>query len=106
MNVFVFVEIFYLFNCRSLTKSMFQLGLFSNPWLFVGVSLMVILQLLYTYVPAMNWMFHGAPVHPAAWGYILAAGFIVYLVIGLEKWIRLRTISGRHAQDIETFSAA
>ena len=90
VNVFVFVEIFYLLNCRSLTKSMFQLGLFSNPWLFVGVSLMVLLQLLYTYVPAMNWMFHGAPIPPAAWGYILAAGFIVYLVIGFEKWLRQR----------------
>ena len=90
VNVFVFVEIFYLLNCRSLTKSMFQLGLFSNPWLFFGVSLMVLLQLLYTYVPAMNWMFHGAPIPLEAWAYILIAGFIVYLVIGFEKWLRQR----------------
>ena len=30
VNVFVMAELFYLFNCRSLTKSMFQLGVFSN----------------------------------------------------------------------------
>ena len=104
VNVFVFVEIFYLLNCRSLTKSMFQLGLFSNPWLFVGVSLMVILQLLYTYVPAMNWMFHGAPIPPAAWGYILVAGLIVYLVIGFEKWLRQRATRGSQEKKTETSS--
>ena len=104
VNVFVFVEIFYLLNCRSLTKSMFQLGLFSNPWLFVGVSLMVLLQLLYTYVPAMNWMFHGAPIPAAAWGYILAAGLIVYLVIGFEKWLRQRATTVSQPKKTETSS--
>ncbi len=29
-NVFVFGELFYLFNCRSLTHSMFSLGIFSR----------------------------------------------------------------------------
>ena len=95
VNVFVFGEIFYLFNCRSLTKSMFQLGLFSNPWLFAGVSLMTLLQLLYTYLPPMNWMFHGAPIPARTWGYILAAGFIIYVVIGFEKWLRQRAVSAR-----------
>jgi cation-transporting P-type ATPase F len=33
VNVFVMVELFYLFNCRSLTKSMFAIGLFSNRWI-------------------------------------------------------------------------
>lgn len=90
VNVFVMVQLFYLFNCRSLTKSMFQLGLFSNPWLFGGVSLMIALQLLYTYLPAMNWMFHGAPISLGAWGRIVAAGFLVYLIVGFEKWIKRR----------------
>ena len=38
VNVIVMVELFYLFNCRSLTKSMFQLGVRSNPWIWVGVG--------------------------------------------------------------------
>ena len=36
VNLFVTVELFYLFNCRSLTKSMFELGLLSNRWIAVG----------------------------------------------------------------------
>lgn len=93
VNVFVFGEIFYLLNCRSLTKSMFELGLFSNPWLFGGVFLMVVLQLFYTYMPAMNWMFHAAPIPPKAWIYIILSGAVIYVVIGFEKWVRRRAKS-------------
>ncbi|MGV8075419.1 MAG: cation-transporting P-type ATPase [Syntrophobacteraceae bacterium] len=93
VNVFVVVEMFYLLNCRSLTKSMFQLGLFSNPWLFGGLTLMAVLQLLYTYLPSMNWMFHGAPISYGSWGRILLAGLVVYLVIGVEKWVCTRSRS-------------
>ncbi len=33
LNLFVAVEAFYLFNCRSLTRSMWQVGLFTNRWI-------------------------------------------------------------------------
>lgn len=95
VNVFVMVELFYLFNCRSLTKSMFRLGFFSNPPLFGGVAIMLILQALYTYLPAMNWMFHSAPISPEAWGRILAVALISSFVVGVEKWLRQRTAAGK-----------
>ncbi len=96
VNVFVMVELFYLFNCRSLTKSMFQIGLFSNLWLFAGVAIMSALQLLFTYWPTMNWLFHSAPISLEAWGRIAAAGVVVYLIVGFEKWVRQR-LAGRKA---------
>ena len=37
-NVIVFVQLFYLFNCRSLSRSSWSLGAFSNPWLLAGVA--------------------------------------------------------------------
>ncbi len=88
VNVFVMAELFYLFNCRSLKKSVFALGLFSNPWVWGGVTIMLLLQLLYTYLPAMNWMFHSAPIGLEAWGRILAVSVLVFFVIGIEKWLR------------------
>lgn len=101
VNVFVMVELFYLFNCRLLTKSMFQVGFFANPWVFLGVSVMTALQLLYTYLPSMNWMFHSAPISIEAWGRILAVSFIAYSVVGAEKWVR-RTIAGRRKRKEES----
>ncbi|MDZ4164857.1 MAG: cation-transporting P-type ATPase [Smithellaceae bacterium] len=91
VNVFVLVELFYLFNCRSLTESMFRLGFFSNPLLFVGVTIMLILQVLFTYLPAMNIMFHSTPISFGAWGRILAVSMLTSFVVGSEKWLRRRS---------------
>jgi Ca2+-transporting ATPase len=87
VNVFVMVELFYLFNCRSFTRSMFSIGLFSNPWIIAGSAAMIGLQLLFTYVPAMNLIFHSAPVPMDAWLRIVAVGVFGYLVVGAEKWL-------------------
>jgi cation-transporting P-type ATPase F len=88
VNVFVMVQLFYLFNCRSLTKSMFQLGLFSNLWVVVGVCTMVALQMAFTYVPVMNQLMHSAPIGWDAWWRILLTAVVAYLIVGLEKWTR------------------
>jgi cation-transporting ATPase F len=93
VNVFVFVELFYLFNCRSLTKTMFQVGLFSNRWILLGVAGMIVLQLLFTYVPIMNRLFHSAPIGWEAWLRILGTGLATYLIIEAEKWIGRRWTS-------------
>jgi len=91
VNVFVIGEIFYLFNCRSLTRSMFSLGVFSNPWLVLGVAVMVLLQLGLTYLPAMNAVFHTAPIGLDAWGLITVVGVTIYAVVGFEKALRRRS---------------
>ena len=90
VNVFVMAELFYLFNCRSLERTMFHVGLFSNPWIWRGVAAMTVLQLLLTYVPAMNRLFHTAPIDGPAWGLVLAAAVTVYVVVEVETWLRLQ----------------
>jgi Ca2+-transporting ATPase len=88
VNVFVFGEIFYLFNCRSLRHTMFRIGLFSNRWVLVGVGLMLLLQLLFTYLPAMHTAFGSQSIGLREWGQIIGVSLIVYIVIEIEKWIR------------------
>lgn len=90
VNIFVFGEIFYLFNCRSLRQSMFRIGLFSNRWVLGGVGLMVLFQLLFTYLPVMNSAFGSRPIAIRDWTIIIGASSIVYCVIEFEKWIRRR----------------
>jgi magnesium-transporting ATPase (P-type) len=88
VNMFVFGELFYLFNCRSLRYSMFVLGVFSNRWLVLGVSVMVLLQVLFTYSPAMNHLFGTAPMDMTEWAWVLSGGLAIYMVVGAEKWLR------------------
>ena len=88
VNMFVFGELFYLFNCRSLRYSMFRLGVFSNRWLVLGVSGMTLLQVLFTYSPAMNQLFGSAPMGRAEWTWVLSGGLAIYAVVGIDKWLR------------------
>jgi magnesium-transporting ATPase (P-type) len=90
INVFVVGQTFYLFNCRSLDRSMFRIGVFSNRWLTGGVLTMAGLQALLTYAPFMQDLFHTAAIDAEAWIGITAVGLGVYGAVGAEKWLRRR----------------
>ncbi|PCI21842.1 MAG: carbonate dehydratase [Piscirickettsiaceae bacterium] len=94
VNVFVFGELFYLFNCRSLTQPMVKIGFFSNPWLLVGVSCMTLLQLFFTYSPLMNQLFQTAPIGLGDWAQIFFVSFIIYFSVKLEKYYGLIRAKG------------
>ncbi len=93
VNTFIVIELFYLFNCRSLSKSVFELGLFSNIWVFAGVSGMLFLQIIYTYLPFMNRLFQSTAIGVDSWIRITLAGVVAYLIVELEKKMRAKTRS-------------
>lgn len=94
VNVFVMIEMIYLLNCRSLTKSMFHLGVFSNPMIIIGMLTMLLLQLLYTYAPFMQQAFKSAPIGGKEWLMIAILALTAYFLVGLEKWINGRRRRG------------
>jgi len=96
VNLFVMIELAYLFNCRSLTKSMFKIGIFSNPWVLFGSAAMIVLQLLYTYTPVMNRIFQSEPISGRDWLLIIAVSMAVHAVIGAEKWLRYHVFEKPH----------
>jgi Ca2+-transporting ATPase len=92
VNVFVFGEVFYLFNCRSITHPVWALGFFSNPPLWAGVAVMTLLQMMYTYLPVFNTVFQSSPMGLPEWGMVLASGLMIFWVVEIEKWIRRRSV--------------
>ncbi|MET9232270.1 HAD-IC family P-type ATPase [Lentzea sp. NPDC003310] len=88
VNVFVGAQIAYLANCRSLERWRPSTG--PNRWLLVGVALTVALQLLLTYVPFMNQLFHTAPLGWQPWLVVFMLSVAAYLVVELEKWRQRR----------------
>ncbi len=88
INVIVLVEIAYLFNCRSLNHSFMTIGPFSNRWALVGALMMLGAQLLFTYTPLMNKLFHTAPLSVESWLRIATVAVISFIAVELEKWIR------------------
>jgi len=88
VNVVVGIEMCYLLNCRSLSHSMFQLGVFSNRWLLVSWLVMAALQGMFTYAPFMHQVMASAPMSLASWGRVLAVSSLGYILIELEKLAR------------------
>jgi Ca2+-transporting ATPase len=90
VNVIVMVQSFYLLNCRSRTRSIFSIGLFSNSWLLAGIATTWLAQLAFTYLPVMNHLFHTAPLRAEVWLYIVAVGMLTFAAVEWEKWLRFR----------------
>lgn len=90
VNVFVMMEMFYLFNCRSLTQPFWQLGWFTNLWVWAGAGAMLVLQLAFTYLPLFHQMFGTAAIGINDWLLIVLCGFAAMAVVGVEKYLRQR----------------
>ena len=97
INVIVLVQAAYLLNCRSLTHSLFKIGLFTNRWVLVGSVTMLGLQLLVTYAPWMNRLFHTAPINLESWIRIVAIVLFAFTIVEIEKWLRFGRRSAARA---------
>ena len=85
VNVIVLIQLFYLLNCRSLTRTIFSIGFLSNRWLLAGIGLMLTMQLLFTYAPPLQSIFRTSGIGLLQWGVALAAGLVAFLVVEAEK---------------------
>jgi len=100
VNALVFFEVCYLFNCRSITGPILgRGGPASNRWAWVAVATVVVLQLLYTYLPISQTLFDMRPVALQHWLLIAGMGLGLFLFIEIEKACvrRWRDRRNRHA---------
>lgn len=81
-------QIFYMFNCRSLKDSVFKIGLFSNPAVYIGVATIVVLQAAFIFAPPLQAVFSSSALSPADIGKAILAGAVILPLVSLEKWWR------------------
>jgi len=87
VNIFVFVELFYLFSCKELQKSIFKTNIFNNKLLLLGVALMSFVQITFTHASFMNIMFKSEGLNLATWAEILVIGIGVIFVVEIKRYI-------------------
>ncbi len=85
VNMFVFIELFFLFSCKSLDKSIFQVNLLKNPYMLFGVTAMVVLQALFTYHPFMQVLFKSQSLSFETWMSIVAVSLGVIPLVEFKK---------------------
>ncbi len=84
----VFFQVFYLLTCRSLKGTMFSVGVFSNPKVFIGIAGIILLQLGFVYLPFMQSLFNSADMGVVSWLRAILSGAVVLPVVAIEKWLR------------------
>lgn len=89
LNTIVLFEVFYLFNSKSLHEYVFK-QILSNRFMLLGVSTVLLLQVLITYHPAMNSLLHTAPLSPLQWLKILLVSSSVFFTVEFLKYLRKR----------------
>jgi Ca2+-transporting ATPase len=90
VNTIVMVETAYLFSCRSLSHSLFHVGLFTNKFALAGAGAMILLQVFFTYSPVMNQLFQSVPLEAGTWWGIAGVAVFSFIAVEIEKHLRFR----------------
>jgi magnesium-transporting ATPase (P-type) len=98
VNAITIGQIFYLLNSRYLLDSSVSLKAhLGNKFLPLGIGVVIILQLLFTYAPALQALFDNEAVPLRVWPWLLVGGVVFFLVVELEKMMIRSSASLRSA---------
>jgi Ca2+-transporting ATPase len=84
-TVLSLLQMSHVLNCRSLDRSLFRIGIFSNIYLWVAVLLTLVLQVLVVYVPFLQYVFYTVPLAPIDWLLILAIALLPIAAVETRK---------------------
>jgi sodium/potassium-transporting ATPase subunit alpha len=90
----VVMQMMNVFLCRHPLKSSFSFGLFSNPYILLGLAAELALILFIIYTPAGNWLFGTAPIGVEAWLLGLAGAALMGVLEEARKAWRRRGVAG------------
>jgi len=91
---FVFFDMFNALSCRSQTKFIFEIGLFSNKFFVIAVLLSIIGQLAVIYFPPLQYIFQTEALSITDLLYLTCLTSSVFLVNEIRKLIE-RILSKR-----------
>ncbi len=84
-----FTQIFQALGTRSSTQSLFQIGVFSNPVMWLAIAIVLALTLGAMAISAIGQTFLGLiPLAPADYGVALCLGVVLFVAIEIEKAAR------------------
>jgi len=90
VNTLVMFEIFYLFNARYTTASVFNwAGFTGNRFVLIAIAVLVLFQLGFTYLAPMQAVFGTMAIDMITWLQIIVIASSVLFLVELEKyWVR------------------
>jgi magnesium-transporting ATPase (P-type) len=88
VNAITIGQVFYLLNSRFLLDSSLTIaGHRGNKYLPMGIGVVIVLQLLFTYAPPLQAVFGNEAIPLYVWPILIAGGAVFFLVVELEKFV-------------------
>jgi P-type Ca2+ transporter type 2C len=81
----VLIEFFNAFNCRSLEKSLFKVGIWTNKWLLLAIVWEIVLLAIIVYVPALQGPFKTHSLTLEDWVVAVASSSSIFVLFELVK---------------------
>ncbi|MBK1716974.1 HAD-IC family P-type ATPase [Thiocystis violacea] len=98
VNAITIGQVFYLLNSRFLLESSLSFKAhLGNRYLPMGIAAVVVLQLLFTYAPPLQYLFHNEAIPLMVWPWLFLGGLVFFLVVEIEKLVIRLTPSLRVA---------
>ncbi len=86
INTLVVGQVFYLINSRFIHEPAWSIrGFLGSRAVLVSIAVLAVLQLGFTYLPFMQYIFQTEPVCLESWVRIVLFGIMVFLAVELEK---------------------
>jgi len=84
----VFSQLFHVFDCRSEERGIFEVGLFTNPFLVGAVMISTLMQLSVIYFPPLQAIFKTVSLQSWQWIVILCVSGGPSVIIGFARLIK------------------
>ncbi len=84
----VLSQLFHVFECRSERHSIFEIKLFTNPYLVVAVLISIIMLVSVLYVPFLQGIFHTVPLALKHWTIVLSFSGTIALINSIYLFIK------------------
>ncbi len=86
----VMSQLFHVFECRSERHSIFEINLFTNPYLVLAVSTSIIMLLSIIYIPFFRAIFHTTILGLNNWLLVLFCSSIIFFINSIYLFIKVK----------------
>lgn len=88
LSTLIMSQLFHVFECRSERHSIFEIKLFTNPYLVGAVLVSVIMLLSILYVPFLSSIFHTVPLMLNHWMIVLLFSGVIAFINSVYLYIK------------------
>ncbi len=88
-NIVITAQVLVL-NFRNLHGPVSSIGWFSNPWLLIAISSMILMQMAALYMPGLRNVLHTVPLHGKEWALIVVISLPLFVIPEIFKMTKRR----------------